>query len=100
MPFQVGQKLLCIRDTERLENWELVLPHHVLKDEVYTVRSLHFEKAWPDEYGIRFEELVNPDFNWDELGEVYEWSFHYKRFRALDDFEQKLVKTSRELEPA
>jgi hypothetical protein len=98
--FKPGQKIVCIRDTERLENWQLVLPNHVTKGTVYTVRSLHFEAIWPDAYGVRVEELINPVFNWDNAGNIYEWSFLYTRFRLATDITLFKNMLKREKEPA
>lgn len=84
--FKIGQKVVCIDDAPMRNDCGTVMPLRLIRDKIYTVRSIHTEPHIAG-YGVRLEELVNPSIVWAD-GDEREWSYQSERFRPLEDQQQ------------
>lgn len=79
--FKIGQKVICVDDAPMRNDCGSVMPLRLVRDQIYTVRSIHTEPHI-EGYGVRLEELVNPSIVWAD-GEEREWSYQSERFRPI-----------------
>lgn len=91
--FKVGQKVVCINDSPVRSDCEGHVPLRLVRDAVYTVRSIQIEPNI-DGYGIRLEELLNPSVIWAD-GSECEWSYASERFRPLAAVARSLLEVAR-----
>lgn len=90
--FKVGEKIVCIDDSEvktpQLRG-RMIVP---LKNEIYTIRSF---KSTSDGYGITLEEIINQKVKF--LDGISEPVYDPARFRKLDhDFAENLLNKIKE----
>ena len=78
---KVGQKVVCVDDAPMRNDCGSVMPLRLVRDTIYTVRSIHTEPHFQG-YGVRLEELLNPSIVWAD-GEEQEWSYQSERFRPV-----------------
>lgn len=84
---RVGQKVICIDGSAVSSDCQVGMPQRPVEGIIYTVRSIQVE-LHIDGYGIRLEEIWNPSMIWSD-GDEQEWSYDPRRFRPLDQAEQK-----------
>lgn len=73
--FKVGQKVVCVDGSPVRADCQVGMPCRLVKNTVYTVRSIQTEPHI-EGYGVRLEEILNPSMIWSD-GDEREWSYDY-----------------------
>ena len=77
-----GDQVVCIDDYFNQRAIDLI-PNRPLKDNIYTVRQIHYHNV-NDKTGILLEEIVNPPIISGVLKRLLEPTFNIIRFVPLD----------------
>jgi hypothetical protein len=102
MSFHVGQKVVCIKDTDWYPRMKQPWQNETLpvKGEVYTIRDIvpNWDRG---KTGLRLVEIVNePAIYEGHLGRRWECCFNISRFRPLITVEDFMKVKIEEKEPS
>lgn len=88
MPFQEGQRVVCVNDDWRVDHprrqvWLDRMPHLPKRGRFYTIRRCEAARGADYLFGVLLVELVNPSAIWPGLPNAREGWFRSERFRPV-----------------